>query len=157
MSIPPVIPKAPEVKGTKRPAAEGEESTRRRKEQRLHVEAQEARPAPTPQNFNSTLYPANATHVATPLAIASQNRPMTLSTPPTLPTTPITNNAINPYSRLIMPYPTYYSPHPYYHHMATFYNHTPPTQWRTPSHLLISGSSAQNQNSNFPPGDSIHP
>jgi hypothetical protein len=73
--------------------------------------------------------------------------PQTWTTPPMLPTTPITYHTTNPYSRFIIPYPpTYYSPYPY--HIPTFYHpDTPPTQWRKLSHIPKTGSFSQNLNS----------
>ena len=144
---PDFLMKAP-VRGMKRPAAREEENLGSMKERRLYLEAQEAQPDPThvSENVNATLHPTSATssYLATP--INSQ----TWTTPPTLPTTPITYHTTNPYSSFIMPYPPtsgyYYSPYPY--HIPTFYHpNTPPTQWRTPSHIPKSGSSSQSQNS----------
>ena len=72
MSIPPVTPKAQEVRGTKRPATQ--EENLGRKEQRLRLEVQESQlppppPGPTQVNFNPTLYPAPnpASYFATPI------------------------------------------------------------------------------------------
>ena len=117
ISIPPMTPKAPEARGTKRPAAHLDNVTmgysgdggRKEKRVKTHLEPQEA-VSPNPVNITPTF---------TPLAHA------------TWPATPLT---MNPYSRLMMPYPSiYYSPYPY--HPNFYYPNTPPTQWRTPSQI----------------------
>ena len=171
MSIPPMTPKAPEARGTKRPAAKEKETTgqsgdggrNERIAKRIRFEGQEASSGPVnvtptftaPAHFQPSpnSYPVSALYLTT--FSASPN------TVPTVTPTRMTHHAatpltMNPYSRLMLPFPSnYYSPFPY---QATFhYPNTPPTQWRTPSQIPNVSSSTQKLDSNLPPKDSIQP